>query len=234
MPRYLDTRGNSTIAIAICARCSVKYPWTSLKPDPNSPGLMCCPDGCRDQLDPWRLPPRPADRISLEWARPDVPLSPGPQAVPVLPLQAAIGVNPGIIEAVANGGLQVGTDEALDVGGGNALQVGGTSDDLVPSPGLSLIEALGQLSPTGLSAAPPVSTLYQPVTWTASTYYRLGQQIVPTDPEGMAAAGNQFFVYTIIVPGRSGASPPAAWPTSEGVMVQTGDAWALNSGIWMP
>ncbi len=196
MPKYLDTHGNSTIAIAICARCSVKYPWTALKPDPNSPGLMCCPDGCRDQLDPWRLPPRAADRISLEWARPDVPLSPGPQAVPVLPLQAAIGAR---VHA---------TDPQLD-----------------------LIEA-GPL--VGIAAAPPVSTLYQPVTWTASTYYRLGQQVVPTDPEGMAAAGNQFWVYTCIVPGRSGSTPPAVWPTSEGVMVQSGDAWFSNTGLFLP
>lgn len=194
MPRYLDTRGKSTIAIAICARCSVKYPWTELKPDPNSPGLMCCPDGCRDDLDPWRLPPRPADRISLEWARPDVALSPGPQAVPVLPFQAAIGVPP-------------------------------------PSPHLSLIEA----SPlVGIAAAAPVATIYQPVVWSASTYYRLGQQIVPTNPEGLPGAGNQFFVYTCIVPGLSGVTPPAVWPTSPGVMVQTGEAWAVNAGVWMP
>lgn len=194
MPRYLDTRGKSTIAIAICARCSVKYPWVDLRPDPNSPGLMCCPDGCRDQLDPWRLPPRPADRISLEWSRPDVSLSPGPQAVPVLPLQAAIGVPP-------------------------------------PLPALSLIQGEPD---TGLAAAPAVETIYQPVVWSASTYYRLGQQLVPTDPEGITGAGNEFWSYTCIVPGLSGNVAPAAWPTSPGVMVQTGDAWLVNSGLWMP
>lgn len=227
MPRYLDTRGKSTIAIAICARCSVKYPWTALKPDPNSNGLMCCPDGCRDELDPWRLPPRPADRISLEWSRPDVSLSPGSQAVPVLPLQAAIGipgttVNPPQI-------LQVDADEALETDTDTVLQVGGS--DLAPTSSLSLIEALAL---TGIAAADPVSTLYQPVTWSATTYYRLGQQIVPTNPEGLPGAGNEFWSYTCIVPGLSGATAPAEWPTSVGVMVQSGDAWFVNSGLWLP
>jgi hypothetical protein len=91
MPRYLDTRGETKIAIAVCARCKVKYPWTALSPDPNSPGLMCCPDGCRDVLDPYRLPAREVDEISLPWARPDAALAPGPQAVPVLPLQGVVG-----------------------------------------------------------------------------------------------------------------------------------------------
>jgi len=231
MPRYLDTRGNSTIAIAICARCSVKYPWTALRPDPNSPGLMCCPDGCRDQLDPWRLPPRPADRISLEWARPDVSLSPGPQDVPVLPMQAAIGVNPGVAEVVANGGLQVGDSDVLQVGTGQALQVGGTATELVPSASLSLIEALAL---TGIAAADPVATLYQPVMWTPTTYYRLGQQVTPINPVGAAAAGLDIQTYTCIVPGISGATAPAVWPASQGVMVQSGAAWFVNSGIYLP
>lgn len=230
MPRYLDTRGNTTIAIAICARCSVKYPWTALKPDPNSPGLMCCPDGCRDELDPWRLPPRPADRISLEWARPDVSLSPGPQQVPVLPLQAAIGINAGGTGLVGSA-LEVGPDEALQVGAGLALQVGDLVPTHIASPGLSLIEALAM---TGIAVVGPASTVYQPVIWTAGTYYRLGQNIVPTDPEGMQGAGNEFYSFTCVVPGLSGSVPPDVWPTSQGVMVQSGDAWFVNAGFWLP
>jgi hypothetical protein len=93
MPVYLDTRGNTKISIALCARCGVKYPWTELDPDPNSPGLMCCKDGCRDEFDPWRLPSRPTEDITLEWARPDLTLTPGPMKVPVLPLEAVLSVD---------------------------------------------------------------------------------------------------------------------------------------------
>ena len=71
MSVYLDTRGNSDLAIAICARCSRKFPRTHLRSDPNSPGLKVCSDDL-DQLDPYRLPARQADRIALEWTRPDV------------------------------------------------------------------------------------------------------------------------------------------------------------------
>lgn len=93
MAVYLDTRGNSKISIAVCARCGVKYPWTELRSDPNSPGLMCCPDGCRDQFDPWRLPSRETENITLEWCRPDLTLAPGPTSVPVLPLQAVLSTD---------------------------------------------------------------------------------------------------------------------------------------------
>lgn len=91
MPRYLDTRGHSKLAIAVCARCGVKYPWDQLSPDPNTPGLMVCPDGCRDQFDPWRLAPRPTEDITMAWARPDQALGTIlPMKVPVLPLQAVV------------------------------------------------------------------------------------------------------------------------------------------------
>lgn len=44
-----------------------------LHPDPNAPGLRVCRDDL-DLLDPWRLPARPSENISLPFARPDVPL----------------------------------------------------------------------------------------------------------------------------------------------------------------
>lgn len=229
MPRYLDTRGNSTISVAICARCSRKRPWVELRPDPNSPGLMCCPEDV-DQIDPWRLPPRPADRISLEWARPDVSLSPGPQQVPVLALQAAIGVNPGVLVPYPASMLEPLPDDGLEVAPDEALEVAPAGIARLPQPGLSLIEAREL---TGIAAAPAVNPVYQPVTWTASTYYRLGQNIVPTDPEGLNGAGNEFYNYTCIVPGLSGSTPPV-WPTAQGVMVQSGDAWFVNAGLWLP
>lgn len=73
MPRYLDTRGRTRVAIAICARCSQKFPYDELLPDPNSPGLYVCKDDL-DELDPYRLPARQSENITLEHPRPDVSL----------------------------------------------------------------------------------------------------------------------------------------------------------------
>ena len=75
MPLYLDTSGNSTLAIGICDRCSRKFPLGELQPDPNYPGLRVCRDD-RDQLDPYRLPARQTEAITLRFPRPDVPLNP--------------------------------------------------------------------------------------------------------------------------------------------------------------
>ena len=47
MPTFLDTTGKATLAIAICGRCSRKFPYDELYPDPNYPGLRVC----RDDLD---------------------------------------------------------------------------------------------------------------------------------------------------------------------------------------
>lgn len=76
MARYLDTRGRSTLAIGICGRCSRKFPLDELMPDPNYPGLMVC-RADRDDFDPYRLPARPADDITLKFVRPDEPLTGG-------------------------------------------------------------------------------------------------------------------------------------------------------------
>ncbi len=75
MARFLNTRGNARISIAICSRCSMKRPWVMLIPDGNNPGLMVCRDrGCWDALDPYRLPRRPVEDASLPWSRPDTPM----------------------------------------------------------------------------------------------------------------------------------------------------------------
>ena len=74
MSIFLDTRGRTTLGIGICARCSCKMSLEELAPDPNAPGLMCCRDDL-DQLDPWRLPARPDDKITLEFCRPDLQLT---------------------------------------------------------------------------------------------------------------------------------------------------------------
>lgn len=102
MPRYLDTRGHSKLAIAVCARCGVKYPWDELDEDGNSPGLRVCRDGCRDVLDPWRLAPRETEDITLQWSRPDLSLAPGAQFIQQ-PLQLQAVLSPDGAIGIASG-----------------------------------------------------------------------------------------------------------------------------------
>ena len=64
------------MAIAICDRCRMKRPYQDLGPDGNSPGLRVCSHGCRDPLDPWRLPARKTENITLAHPRPDASLAP--------------------------------------------------------------------------------------------------------------------------------------------------------------
>ena len=74
MPRFLDTTGNSSIAIFICDRCKMKRAISEQMPDPNFPGLRVCQQNCADEKDPYRLPARKTERINLRYPRPDVPL----------------------------------------------------------------------------------------------------------------------------------------------------------------
>lgn len=71
MPVYLDTRGNTVLSVAICDRCNRKFPYVDLMPDPNFPGMRVCKDDL-DKFDPWRLPARQTENISLRFPRPDV------------------------------------------------------------------------------------------------------------------------------------------------------------------
>lgn len=79
MPRFLDTLGYSQIAIAVCDRCKMKVPYSTLIPDPNFPGLQVCEArGCADEKDPYRLPARKTERINLRFPRPDVSVAINP------------------------------------------------------------------------------------------------------------------------------------------------------------
>jgi hypothetical protein len=75
MSIYLDPTGKSTYGIALCARCSIKMSIEDLYSDPNSPGLMVCEKDL-DDLDPYRLPARQTEIITLKFTRPDTPLRP--------------------------------------------------------------------------------------------------------------------------------------------------------------
>ena len=75
---WLNTRGRSSLAIGICGRCNRKFPLDDLCPDPNIPALMVC-DKDRDQFDPYRLPARRTENISLRFPRPDVSIALDPE-----------------------------------------------------------------------------------------------------------------------------------------------------------
>lgn len=80
MPLYLDTRGRSTLGIGICARCSRKMSLDDLHSDPNFPGLMVCVADL-DEFDPYRLPARQTEDITLRFVRPDVSIATNPAGV---------------------------------------------------------------------------------------------------------------------------------------------------------
>jgi hypothetical protein len=75
--RFLNTRGNTTLGIGICARCSRKFPLSELQPDPNYPGLRVC-EADRDAFDPYRLPARQPENITLPFMRTDNPIPTNP------------------------------------------------------------------------------------------------------------------------------------------------------------
>lgn len=80
MPIYLDTRGNSVLSVAVCDRCSRKFAYTELMPDPNFPGMRVCKDDL-DKFDPWRLPALQTENIALRFPRPDVSVALQPDHV---------------------------------------------------------------------------------------------------------------------------------------------------------
>ena len=95
---YCDTRGQAVLSVAICDRCSRKMPYTMLRPDPNSPGLMVCPDDY-DQYDPWRRAARQTETITLRHPRPDVSVAiPGKgKPIPNAPNVASINEGPNMV-----------------------------------------------------------------------------------------------------------------------------------------
>ena len=78
MSIFLNTRGQTSLAIAICDRCKMKRPYSVMRNDPNFPGLRVCDQGCADEKDPYRLPARKTERIALRFARPDLSVAVDP------------------------------------------------------------------------------------------------------------------------------------------------------------
>ena len=75
MAKWLDTRGNSVLSIAICDRCKMKRAYSDIGQDRNLPGLRVCNEGCNDERDPWRLPARPTEKITIRFPRPDADIA---------------------------------------------------------------------------------------------------------------------------------------------------------------
>lgn len=73
MPRYISPPGSGTLAIAVCGRCNLKARYDDLVEDKNIPGLWVHPECC-DEKDPYKLPARRTENISLRHPRPDEPL----------------------------------------------------------------------------------------------------------------------------------------------------------------
>lgn len=74
MSVWLNTEGDTVLSVAICDRCGLKRKYVDIVSDPNSPGLRVCVFGCVDIFDPWRLPARMTEDITIQHPRPDVPL----------------------------------------------------------------------------------------------------------------------------------------------------------------
>ena len=71
MSKWLNTIGYTVLSIAICDRCKMKRAYDDITQDRNIPGLRVCIFGCNDERDPYRLPARQPEKISLRFPRPD-------------------------------------------------------------------------------------------------------------------------------------------------------------------
>lgn len=116
MPVFLDTTGLTSLAIAVCDRCKMKVPFITLVQDSNFPGLRVCAErGCKDQLDPYRLPARKTERINLRFPRPDVSVATNDNYL-VTGSQSISGASQFIISTVQNSQTpsQTGNNDAIE------------------------------------------------------------------------------------------------------------------------
>jgi hypothetical protein len=96
MPIFIDPSGRSTFGLGVCARCWRKFSLEDLYSDPNSPGLKVCLDDL-DDYDPYRLPARRTEDITLRFYRPDEPLTAGDENTTALfGIRSTVGGNPRI------------------------------------------------------------------------------------------------------------------------------------------
>lgn len=70
MSRFLDTRGQQVLSPYICDRCKLVGKFSDMTRDGDIDGLWVHKD-CSDERDPWKLPPRQSEDISVPNPRPD-------------------------------------------------------------------------------------------------------------------------------------------------------------------
>lgn len=75
MPQYLPPRTGTVLTVAVCDRCKMKAYLDDLVSDVNSPGLRVHAH-CADLKDPYRLPARKTEVISVRYPRPEEDLIP--------------------------------------------------------------------------------------------------------------------------------------------------------------
>lgn len=75
MSLYHPVNRGGVVAIAICDRCRKKFNYTDLRADGDAPGLRVCKDCC-DEKDPYKLPARQTENITLRYPRSDQGLYP--------------------------------------------------------------------------------------------------------------------------------------------------------------
>jgi hypothetical protein len=90
MPLFLDTIGNSDIAIFVCDRCKMKRAHSTAMSDPNFPGLRVCSEGCADEMDPYRLAARQTERITIRFPRPDLSVAVDDSNLVTVPFGGAV------------------------------------------------------------------------------------------------------------------------------------------------
>lgn len=73
MSLFKPPRGSGRAALAVCSRCKRKVYYDDLKQDPNNQNWYC--PACVDLYDPWRLPARVTENISLDHPRPETELT---------------------------------------------------------------------------------------------------------------------------------------------------------------
>jgi hypothetical protein len=85
----------------------------------------------------------------------------------------------------------------------------------------------------GIAIAPPAEVIQQPLAWQPQQQYQLGSQVTAVPATGFAAAGLTFSVFLCLVPGMSGATPPA-WNWAQGTETQDGQVIWFNLGLFLP
>lgn len=75
-------RGKTNIANGICDRCRLRMANADMVEDKDKPGIWGHPE-CMDGIDPWKLPPRQPEDVTVQHPRRDTFVgSPTPPLIP--------------------------------------------------------------------------------------------------------------------------------------------------------